>query len=275
LPRRKPDTVSEVRATIGTYERQLEQDKLTMAGVQSAAVLGSGIAQGLGLGGGLIVAAFLWGKDIEKLFEQLVGIWPESGSFFSPEWIAKWGDNPLDIQSEKINDLDNDAVNELPPVKNNSFEGKSAYNVYSIVAAGRAAEYEHSKANIANNYTIKTGVGIYPGSEEEKTLIALWHSENPAPPEFLLNDQTALQTQIRETASRRTAAYGVFGYFTDSTEPSSNAKYVSDPLLDWLTIASEEPTKLPTWFRWHPTVISGNKKALEIIAMFAWWEPSP
>ena len=277
--------MTEVRATLGTYERQLEQDKLTMQGINSATTLAGSVAQGLGLGGGIVIAAFLWGKDIEKLFEQLVGIWPESGSFFSPEWIAKWGDNPLDQQSEKINAPDNDSVNELPPVGNNSFEGKSAYQVYAITASGRQANYDYSKANIINTWLLQQPptnnlvsplVGDYRqglSQEQKAIIISQWHSENPSPPDFLTNDQTALQTQIRETASRRTAAYGIFGALTDSTEPSSNSKYVYDPLLDWLTVASEEPTKLPEWFRWHPSIITGNREAFTIIAIYAWWQP--
>ena len=97
MPRRKPDTVSELRITAGDFERRIAQDAITMQGVNAAATAVAGIAQGAGLIGAIFVGALLWGKDLEKVFEQIVGIWPESGSLFSAEWIASWGDDPKDI----------------------------------------------------------------------------------------------------------------------------------------------------------------------------------
>ena len=293
MPRRKPDKVTEVRATLGTYERQLEQDKLTMQGINSATNLAGSVAQGLGLGGGLVVAAFLWGKDIEKLFEQFVGIWPESGTLFSPEWIAKWGDDPSEILGESLGDGDNDVVDELKPIVTPqgdvSLEGLSPYSVYSLAYAGRAANYDWRKANIIKQYTALHGVGIYPGSDEEKTIIAEWHSVNKKPPTMLTFDQCADQIGLRITCARIDAGPSLFlgfQYLFNERNPSMKDNYVSDPLLDWL--AYTEP-------RGHAFLVEGalkvnimdkaspkpydysqrRYKGIKQIALYAHWAPPP
>ena len=241
MPRRKPDKVTEVRATLGTYERQLEQDKLTMQGINSATNLAGNVAQGLGLGGGLIIAAFLWGKDIEKLFEQMVGIWPESGSLFSPEWIARWGDDPSEILGESLGESENETVDGLPPVTTPqgeiSLEGLSPYAVYSLTCAGRAAHYDWEKANILNTYNSQNNTVIPPGGDDEAVIVAQWHSVNKQPPMMLTFDQCADQIGLRITCARIDAGPSLllgFQYLFNERNPSKKDNYVADPLLDWL-----------------------------------------
>ena len=291
MPRRKPDKVTEVRATLGTYERQLEQDKLTMQGINSATNLLSGVAQGLGLGGGLIVAAFLWGKDIEKLFEQMVGIWPESGSLFSPEWLAKWGDDPSEILGESLGESENETVDGLDPIATPqgeiSLEGLSPYAVYSLACSGRAAHYDWEKANIIKNYTAQMGVGIYPGSDEEKTIIAKWHSENKQPPMMLTFDQCADQIGLRITCARIDAGPSLFlgfQYLFNERNPSKKDNYVGDVLLDWLAYTEglgkaffvEGALAVNIMDKASPSPYDYSKrrfKGEKIIQLYAHWQP--
>ena len=241
-PRRKIDHTEEQRITLGEYERKLAQDALTMSGIRSGAIAASGIAQGLGIFGALGIGALLWGKDLDKLFEQMVGIWPESGAFFSPEWIARWGDDPTEILGESLIAPDNDTVNGLAPVVNatgsHSLEGLDPYTVYGLANTGRTEHYNYRKANIISEYTARTGVGIYPGSEEEKTIIAEWHTKNKQPPRLLPVDDAADQTGIRITCARIDATPGIAWMFQERN-PSNKSGYVSDPLLDWLAYTDE------------------------------------
>lgn len=296
MPRRKPDTVSELRITAGDYERKLAQDALTMQGVNAAATAVAGIAQGLGLVGALGIGALIWGKDLEKVFEQIVGIWPESGSLFSAEWIARWGDDPMDIIEDDLTAPDNPTVNVLDPTTaGNSFEGLSSSAVYALACSGRAAEYEHSKNNIINNWLMlhpkqhpKLGDYSQGLSDAQKaTIIAEWHRNNPPPPMMLTLDQQKQNTLIRITCARNDAVtqpYNPLSYFVRQIQernPSKVDGYVADYLLDWLAYSSPKVVTLginvldaasPTPYDYR----SRRSKGEMIIQMFSWWQaPNP
>ena len=278
MPIRKPDKVIEERRTLGSYERQLEQDRLTVMGMQAGATAIAGVASGLGIFGAAGIAALLWGKDLEKLFEQMVGVWPESGAFFSPEWIAKWGDNPIEQTEEDQNETDNDGVNELDPVNTSqgerTFEGMSPYDVYTIVAAGRQARYDHMKNNIVADYRAAHPLDVYGPHDSDEKIISDWYANNPSPPPFLLNGQVALQTNIRVTCARRNSTY--LRYF-QNTNPPNHPDFVKDNLLDWVAYNTgnfgfgntnsifETTPKRP--YNYLKYVARGVQE----IAAYAWW----
>ena len=258
-------------------------------GMQAGATAIAGVASGLGIFGAAGIAALLWGKDLEKLFEQVVGIWPESGAFFSPEWIARWGDDPSEILGESLASGDNDVVDGLGPVVtpsgNKSLEGKSPYAVYSLACAGRAARYDWRKANIINNYTAQYGVGIYPGSDEEKEIISNWHKVNKQPQMLLTFDQVTDQIGLRITCARIDAGPG-FGFrqlFAESN-PSKKDNYVADPLLDWVAYTEprghaffvEGALKVNIMDKASPSPYNYSKrrfKGEKQIAIYSWWSP--
>jgi len=260
-------------------------------GMQAGATAVSGIAQGLGLFGGLGIAALLWGKDLEKLFEQMVGVFPESGSFFSPEWIARWGKDPSEILGESLGAPDNDVVDSLEPVVSSSgthsLEGLDPYSVYALACSGRAAHYDWEKANIVKNYTAQKGVGIYPGSDEEKVIIAQWHSENKKPPTMLTFEQCNDQTGLRITCARIDAGPSLFlgfQYLFNERNPSKKANYVADPLLDWLAYTDkignsffvQGALKVNIMDKASPTPYNYSKrrfKGEKQIALYAYWAP--
>lgn len=237
IPRKKIDHTTEHRITLGEYERQLAQDALTMNGIRSASIAASGLAQGLGLIGALGIGALLWGKDLEDVAERIVGIWPESGSLFSPEWIAKWGDDPVEETEEALIDGDNDEVDGLDPVDTPSgvqtLFGKSPYEVYSIAASGRANEYAYSETQILINFKIKNPSFPMPpaGSFDEGLIIAGWYRNNPAPPDFLLLGQVSVQTNIRVTCAKINLS---FLKWLQNQYPTRHPDFVDDPLLDWV-----------------------------------------
>lgn len=291
MPRKKVDHSEERRMSLGDYERKLESDKLAMRGVEAAATAIAGIAQGLGLGGGLVLAAFLWGKDIEKLFQQLVGIWPESGTLFSPEWIAKWGDDPLDILSQDLGGLDNDEVDVL--ISNNgSLVGRSPYDVYTIASSGRAAAWTHNKSvnqNITHteylelngwkSYNYPAGEGANSGWLERH--MARWTSQNPQPPSMLTFEQCAIQNAIRITCARRdtTQFFGILNYL-QQRNPTKMENYTSDVLLDWLVYTESRTTTLeinmldlasPNPYDYK----TRKKRGIQIIESYAFWSATP
>ena len=258
-------------------------------GMQAGATAIAGVASGLGIFGAAGIAALLWGKDLEKLFEQVVGIWPESGAFFSPEWIARWGDDPSEILGESLASGDNDVVDGLGPVVtpsgNKSLEGKSPYAVYSLACAGRAARYDWRKANIINNYTAQYGVGIYPGSDEEKEIISNWHKVNKQPQMLLTFDQVADQIGLRITCARIDAGpgFGVRQLFAERN-PSKKDNYVADPLLDWVAYTEprghaffvEGALKVNIMDKASPSPYNYSKrrfKGEKQIAIYSWWSP--
>ena len=258
-----------------------------MNGIRSGAVAASGIAQGLGLVGALGIGAFLWGKDVEKLFEQVVGIWPESGVWFSPEWIAKWGDDPVEQTEDALVDPDNGLVDGLAPVINStgvhSLVGKSPYQVYAIAASGRAAEYAHSETQIINNYTSKYGVGIAPGSIEEAQIIAEWYTSNSPPPDMLLLGQVAVQVNIRVTCARINLS--ALKYIQNE-DPPAHSDFVNDPLLDWTAYVTIPVDKDGNKKEPHATVFNNTPKrpynyilkasaGEQQIAAYAYWSPQP
>lgn len=253
---------------------------IAVQGLNSVATALSGVAQGLGIFGALGLASLLWGKDLEKVFEQIVGLWPEAGAFLSPEWVANWGENPIDGTMEDIMQPDNDLANTLDPtIDGHSFQGKSATEVYALASAGRIANWEHARNNIINmtyqeylnmRFSYQRGpidltnpkvmaklqtVGLGP-DQWEATAEAEWHRENPHPPQLLTVEQQAQQVNIRITCARKTviAKTGVAPYANAfkviwpgmqvGQNPANSEKYIEDNLLDWLSYSSPESTSL-------------------------------
>jgi len=141
--------------TLGEYERKLEEDKILVEGLKAVATAVSGIASGiggLGIGGGLLLGALFWKDDIKDVLEAAADFLPE-GSFLSPEWIASWGDDPIDQTAEMTTEPDNTMVDQLVNAEGETLVGMSPYHAYSSGAAGRAAEYDHRVAEAATNYT--------------------------------------------------------------------------------------------------------------------------
>ena len=301
MPRRKPNTVKEERISLGTYERQLAQDKLTVDGLQALATAVSGIAQGLGVFGALGIGALLWGKDLEKVFEQIVGIWPESGRLFSPEWIARWGADPMDITEADITAPDNPLANELDPtVSGRSFEGKSGAEVYQIASSGRSAAYDHARNNIIQwtyeEFLEMKGWKIYNHPEGygpntwEATVTAQWHRDNPQPGRTLTIEEQTYQTNIRITCARNKAALqpnNPLSYFVrvfgQETNPINKTGYVEDVLLDWLAYSSPKTSVGPLGVGLGFNVLDAaspspynyalrKSQALNVIQAYSWWQ---
>jgi hypothetical protein len=298
IPRRRPETVTEIRQTLGDFERQIEADKVAMQGVQALATALGGIAAGiggLGIGGGLLLAGLLWGRDLQQLVQDILDIWPESGRFLSPEWIARWGDDPMDIIEEDLTAPDNPTVNVLDPtIDGKSFEGLSSADVYIIACSGRAAAYDHSKNNIINNWLLQQPptnnlvsplVGDYKQgltNEQKALIIAEWHRNNPPPPMCLTLDQQKQNTLIRITCARNNAAtqpYNPLSYFVrqfSEHDPTKVDGYVDDYLLDWLAYSSDKVTTLginvlnaasPSPYDYR----SRRSKGEQIIQAYSWW----
>ena len=250
---------------------------ITVQGLNAASKVLAGLAQGLGVFGALGIAALLWGKDLEKVFEQIVGIWPEAGELFSPEWVANWGENPIDGTMEDILEPDNDLSNTLDPtIGGHSFQGKSSSEVYALASAGRIANWEYARNNIINITYVEflarrgltnvdlnnpkvieklEGKGWGPNQWEAK-VEAEWHRNNPRPPGLLTVEQQAQQVNIRITCARKRtlsktpSIIPLWGMLTDALpmfnghDPSRSDKYIEDVLLDWLSYSSPEATSL-------------------------------
>jgi len=230
-----------------------------MQGVQALATALGGIAAGiggLGIGGGLLLAGLMWGRDLQELAAQIIDFWPESGKLFSPEWIANFGDNPIDILGDNSTETGNQEVEELGPIANvGSLEGRSYYDVYSIACSGRAAAWTHNKNNIINNWLLRQPptnnlisplVGDYSQglTENQKTIIrAEWYKYNPQPPPILTVDELGHQTSLRLTCARRntTRLLGINWIpFLGEDDPRRVETYKSDKLLDWCAWADPE-----------------------------------
>ena len=190
------------------------------------------------------------GKDLAEIKDTLVEMWPEGGAFLSPEWIAKWGENPEEITSPILAEPDNEEVNKLDPADNGfSFSGLSAYEVYSQVAAGRLAAWEHARNNAVNDWLSSSlnisGVASLPQNKQDQ-LMAKWHREHPQPPEMLLFDQLVHQVNIRITAQNNwsaksgTVLLGPLLSLLWDIDPTDDSHFVSDRVIDWVTIAIGE-----------------------------------
>ena len=240
--------------------------------VGAARVVGdtvAGIAQGiggLGIGGGILLAGLLWNKDLKDLAKDILDIWPESGAFMSPEWVAKWGDDPIPQTMDEATQPNNSEVDSLQV---QGLEGKSPYQVYSIASSGRYAAYDWAKANAVKDHANKFGIGIQPGSPEAATILAAWVGQNPPPPTPLLLNEFAFQVNIRETAQRR--AFGtlvpIAGLVTffQGTNPKKFEGYIDDALLDWGAMATYEHSI------WISKVRDNYSKGVAIIEEFAFW----
>ena len=162
----------------------------------------SGIAMGIGnmgIAGGLIVGSLLFQKDLRELKDNVVEMWPEGGTFLSPEWISKWGVDPLEQIEEDTTTPHNHTVDELPI---SGIEGKSVYQTYSIAMSGWWAAYDHAKNNIITDFHAHVAPSdhVAPNSPEEAALIANWHQLNDPPPRMLLLNEFDHQMGIRYTA---------------------------------------------------------------------------
>jgi len=231
----------------------------------------------------------LWGKDLEKVFDQIVGVWPESGSWFSPEWIARWGKDPSEIL-DTIGEGDNDAVNELDPVITPSgevsLEGKSPYQVYSLANTGRLAHYEWERANIVKQYRIRHPLGVYGPHDSDEKIISDWHKVNKQPAPLLTYEQVKDQVGLRITCARIDAApgFGIRQLFVERN-PSKKANFVKDPLLDWISYTDPQGFE----FLWVEGALAVNImdkasprpydyskrrfKGIRQIALYAFWSP--
>jgi hypothetical protein len=268
-PRRKPEKVIEYRISLSDFERRMADDASTISAAKVVGDTVAGIAQGLGglgIGVGILAAGLLWNKDLKDLTKDLMAIWPESGQFMSPEWVAKWGDDPIPETEDEATKKDNEFVDSLSVA---GLQGKSPYEVYSITASGRQASYDWEKANAVQNHANKYGIGIQPGSIEATQILATWISLNPPPPQFLLLNQFAFQINIRETAQRRVMAttvplIGLFGLLQER-DPTKFAGYDYDDLLDWAAMATY-PHKI-----WIPKVRDNFNDGIALIEKFAFW----
>ena len=282
----------EERRSLGSYERQLEQDKITVEGLKAVSNAVSGIAMGLGnlgLAGGVVLGAMLFQKDLRELKDNIVEMWPEGGSFFSPEWIAKWGRDPLDIIEEDTTQENNHAVNEL----GGSLAGKSVYETYSITITGQWAAYDWAVAHIISDHIDKYGpiMGWSPAfaSEEEahEDMIRRWHIRNPPPPRFLMLDEFDHQIGIRYTAAHQWYNRFLWNrlYRPERFDPRNDTTWMNYKVLDWAVCATY-PVILNT-FETGAQNMSNNpysyrapryQKGINLIDTFAFWnenKPNP
>ena len=268
-----------------------------MQGVQALATALGGLAAGiggLGIGGGLLLAGLIWGRDLQELAEQIIDFWPESGKLFSPEWIANFGDNPIETFGENSAETDNQGVNELPPIAHTGdLSGRSYYDVYSIACSGRAAAWTHNKnlnANITwqeyielngwkpHNYPTNNG----PNSKWKQKHNAKWAKLNPEPPPILTVDELGHQTSIRLTCARRneakTGMFGRWGWLPfGEDDPKKVDTYQSDKLLDWCAWVDRlnEPNILKEASP-KPYNYEGRKNdAIVIIREYSYWSATP
>jgi len=226
--------------TLGEYERQLEQDKTGALYGAAVAQAVSGIAQGiggLGIGGGVLLAGLLWGKDLKELKDNIVEMFPDGSPLFSPSWIASWGEDPQEILGDSLGATDNDVVNGLEPVVSSSgthsLEGLDPYSVYSLTCAGRLAHYTWEKANIVSEYRLQHPLSAFGPHDSDADIISKWHRANPRPPDMLTFEECNDQTGLRLTCARIDATPG-FAWIFQERNPSKKSNYVGDPLLDWL-----------------------------------------
>jgi hypothetical protein len=254
LPRRKPDKIIEERRSLGSYERQLEQDKITVEGLKAVSTAVAGIASGLGglgIGGGLLMAGLLFQKDLKELKDNIVEMWPEGGAFLSSEWISKWGDNPLDIIEEDVVQPDNNTVNELPVL---GLSGKAPYEVYTITNAGHWAAYNHALSSVLTDASalVHGAHGstqqIAPTDPLAVRLFAAWHTINKQPSRFLLLNEFSHQMGIRYTAANQWYNRFLWNrlFNVGRFDPRNDTTWINDKVLDWATCATY-PVIINTW----------------------------
>lgn len=276
MPRRKPTIVREDRRTLGDYERQMEKDKIAVDAMGHVTSMVGSIAVGLGgmgIAGGLLVGALIFGKDLQAIKDNLVEMWPEGGAFLSPEWIAKWGANPIEQTEEQSTQINNQAVNELPVP---GLNGKSPYEVYTISASGRAAAWEHNKNNIINDFQgpMQYPEGTTERDNEEAELISRWMIANPQPPPFLLLNQFSHQLNIRYTACKQYEARFLWNRLFNDYDPRHDNSYVKDFILDWATLATYP--EINGWDK-NPEYNLSKKagKGVDIIAEYSFYSATP
>lgn len=283
--------------TLGRFERQLERDKLMIDGAKVVGQTVVGGLQALGtmsLAGAVFLGSILYGKDLLELKDNIVEMWPEGGTLLSPEWVAKWGANPDEVIEEDAVDPDNPLVKTIPLLEDGrTLEGLSAQDAYNLGSTGRATWYNHAKNNIIQwtyqeylelkgwkSYNHPQGYG--PNSWEN-TVVAEWHKLNPEPPSHLLLNQTNVQTQIRVTSAKRKATrwLGVAWWFA-KTEPSEiDSRYIEDPMLDFLAVATYRVEDAIGWLEgeqgkaliWTDKMRGRAQRGAELIAIYAYWQP--
>ena len=284
LPIRKPDSVQERRMTLGQFERKLEQDKLMIEGFKVVGnIAGSALAGlgGLGIGGGILLAALIWGKPFDDLKKQILELWPEGGAFLSPEWIAKWGGNPDVIIEDIAVEPENPIVKTIPPspLTDKTLEGLSAQDAYNLGSSGRQVWFQHAQNNIINNWLLKHPkyhpiVGDYStglSKNQKATIIAKWHEENPQPPPHLLLNETNVQTMIRVTWAKKVTLLGRFA----KTPYEIDSRYIEDPMLDFLAFASYVPWQGQAGksFIWNEDFKVKVQRGKALISIYAYWTP--
>lgn len=236
------------------------KDRNLVGFATAAATAVSGIATGIGgigIGGGLLLGALLFNKEIEEGLDSV------------KDWFGNLPEALLGV--DDITDPDNPAVNVIP-VEN--LEGKSPYEVYTITASGRQANYDYERANIMNSYYIRKP-DLYPRtSEGEARLIAQWHAANPPPPPFLINNLLEIQVNVRVVAARRNTNFLRWIQENDPrmiTQYEGSAfEYIEDYLIDWVTFATE--TRLIQLTPQQPYNYMVRKNwGIQAIANYAFW----
>jgi len=262
LPRRKPDKVIEERRSLGSYERQLEQDKITVEGMKAVATAISGIATGiggLGIGGGLLLGAIFWKDELKDIIGEIDDFLPNTEGDGFAEWVSSWGADPVDIVGEDGTKPDNATVDQLVNSEGETLTGESPYNAYTNGAAGRQAEYDHRVAMATEEYT--------------PTQLANWlsYSTNQPPPQFLLLDQWSIQVALRETGRRRRVS--VLGWMLGTGNPKKMNGYQYDPMLDWSTKATYDQVPAWTWSKEDERLQQRGKELIEFF--MNWTAPLP
>jgi hypothetical protein len=285
-PIRKPDKIIENRQSLGSWERKFEQDKQLVEagrlGVDLAVGLMSMIGN-LGIGGALLLASIFWMKDIEEIVEFIKDLWPESGAFLSPEWIAKFGEDPIPATENESTKNNNHWVNEIPPNPDgNSLQGKSPYEAYTIGASGRQANYDFNESRIIENWlasaTPKQREKYNAKTQQAEAQIRTeWYKQNSPPPGFLLLNEFAHQINIRYTCAKREfalkglpplARIALTQSGIQNTDPTKESDYQMDPMLDFATLAT-----YPNSMIWTSSDRNKAQRGSELIALFAFWQP--
>ena len=215
------------------------------------------------------MGALVFNKELDTIKDNLVEMWPEGGGFLSPEWVAKWGANPIEITEEQSTQMNNQAVNELPTL---GLNGKSPYEVYTIAASGRAAAWQHSR----NNIPAFIGPSQYAeGTKEHDAEIAQheanWMRENPQPPVFMLLNQFSHQINLRYTACKNYEGRFLWNRLFMQYDPKADNSFINDKLFDWATLATYP--EINGWDK-NPKYDIKKKagKALKIIEEYCFWE---
>ena len=235
MPRRKPDTVTEVRASLGTFERGLEESKVGADYAQSAAVAVGGIAQGLGravgglgIGGGVLLGAIYFKGEIDEALDAIKKFLPNPEyKIGSALWVSSWGDTPSEqVMQDNDEPHDETAVDVLVNDRGETLAGQSIFDAYRNGSVGRDAYYTH--------YIQTNTVGLTPAQ-----VANFMHYPSARPPPLSQGvDGYGYQISIRETTARRVLAWrlatlGVSFLWDWNTEVSDVAGYIADPMLDW------------------------------------------